>query len=766
MSRTPYGFLQFLLRKVITTSGACLSLCLVLLACLTPASAQLPYTWTDLAPPSLPSGRYYHAIAFDESRNQAVMFGGFDGVRRDDTWIWSNKEWTQFDVPGPSGRIKHSMVYIPTTQKILLFGGSLVDGSNSDETWEFDGVAWTQLAPAQSPTARNLTSMTYDAARDRVVLFGGFQGGVPSNLADTWEWDGSTWTQVTTTTAPSARNGHAMAFDPPSGKVVLFGGFDSGRRNDTWTWDGTEWVQINLEVSPSGRNLHAMTFDQVNNRVVMFGGLVSSSGYAGDTWEWKDSEWVELAPEASPAARCAHTLMFDSSLSRIVLYGGNGGVGAIQFLGENFGFGPPDEATPTPTFTPGPAGSPTITPTPSPTRTPTPTRSPTVTATPSATSTNTATPTRTRTPTRTPTPTPTGGTGDGTPTETPTATPTETPDPSFTETPTATPSPDGTETPAPDPTNTPDPAISTTPTPTGVAGTALSPTPTSSPRPTASAGPTLTRTPSSTTTAGPMQSPTPHTTNAPGPMPPDGNPPDGNETPASGAPVVPSPTISTSAPVFTPPPAQNPTPSSDYVRVTGQVLTKDGGLSGVYIDAGNLGAASTNSRGAYALNVPRNTRYALSLSRTGFGILPSRIEGVADVDTSYTSQAFGLSVIPATCRTQDVVGDKIVLQNSLTELLTLLKSDKKAKRAVAATMKVIRSLPELFLACKDSCIKAELKSSSTSLNSGVRQISAAITTAIRQKRSLSKGAASRLTKLRKILTGRVKKIPSTTFICS
>jgi hypothetical protein len=33
--------------------------------------------------------------------------------------------------------------------------------------------------------------MAYDAARSRLVLFGGYNG--TENLNDTWEWDGTQW---------------------------------------------------------------------------------------------------------------------------------------------------------------------------------------------------------------------------------------------------------------------------------------------------------------------------------------------------------------------------------------------------------------------------------------------------------------------------------------------------------------------------------------------------------------------------------------------
>src|SRR5207247_577924 len=87
-----------------------------------------------------------------------------------------------------------------------------------------------------SPSARAYHAMTYDSARGRVVLFGGYDG---SYRGDTWEWDGSAWAEETPTTSPSVRYAHAMAYDSARSRVVLFGGYDaSGYRGDTWEYRG------------------------------------------------------------------------------------------------------------------------------------------------------------------------------------------------------------------------------------------------------------------------------------------------------------------------------------------------------------------------------------------------------------------------------------------------------------------------------------------------------------------------------------------------
>jgi hypothetical protein len=91
------------------------------------------------------------------------------------------------------------------------------------------------MTPATSPPARFYPSVaTLDG---KVVLFGGSNG---TDLADTWTWNGSTWTQLGVT-GPVARAGAtATAWN---GGIVLFGGSESGTYvADTWVWNGAAWV--------------------------------------------------------------------------------------------------------------------------------------------------------------------------------------------------------------------------------------------------------------------------------------------------------------------------------------------------------------------------------------------------------------------------------------------------------------------------------------------------------------------------------------------
>ena len=170
--------------------------------------------------------------------------------------------------------------------------------------------------------------MAYDAAAGNVVLFGGLSsnGYMCDNcLNDTWEWNGSTWTEEFPATSPSARLGATMAYDAATGNVVLFGGYDnSGVLNDTWIWNGSTWTEESLTSSPPARYLAAMTYDAVAGNVVLFGGEDSSGNVLNDTWVWSGSTWTEESLTNQPPARFAPTMAYDATTGNIVLFGGDG----------------------------------------------------------------------------------------------------------------------------------------------------------------------------------------------------------------------------------------------------------------------------------------------------------------------------------------------------------------------------------------------------------------------------------------------------------
>src|SRR5215471_5263395 len=91
------------------------------------------------------------------------------------------------------GRWGHALAFDMVRGRTVLFGGRVVTTELAD-TWEWDGASWTQRSPAHTPPARNFHALAHDLARARTVLFGG-ANAAGAALADTWEWDGADWKQ-------------------------------------------------------------------------------------------------------------------------------------------------------------------------------------------------------------------------------------------------------------------------------------------------------------------------------------------------------------------------------------------------------------------------------------------------------------------------------------------------------------------------------------------------------------------------------------------
>src|SRR3954468_1192332 len=81
---------------------------------------------------------------------------------------------------------------------------------------------WIQLSPNASPPARSYPAMTYDPISGKTIVFGGFDG--TGYLNDTWTFDGTTWTQIATPSAPPPGNSAQWTTLSLAPKGVLFGG--------------------------------------------------------------------------------------------------------------------------------------------------------------------------------------------------------------------------------------------------------------------------------------------------------------------------------------------------------------------------------------------------------------------------------------------------------------------------------------------------------------------------------------------------------------
>jgi hypothetical protein len=113
--------------------------------------------------------------------------------------------------------------------------------------------------------------MVFDLVHKSVVLFGGHPDPQVSlvPLGDTWSWDGTTWTQITTFGANPCFNAAMVSTDV---QIAMFGGTDPSneRFRETWTFDGKLWTH-RQDIGPSPRFSTAVSFDAARRNIVLFG---------------------------------------------------------------------------------------------------------------------------------------------------------------------------------------------------------------------------------------------------------------------------------------------------------------------------------------------------------------------------------------------------------------------------------------------------------------------------------------------------------------
>jgi cysteine-rich repeat protein len=251
-------------------------------------------SWRSRLANNPPQVRTNAALVYDSRRDRIVMFGGrVRGDLVDETWEFDGASWTQrTPIRSPGARLGVvGMAYDSRRGRVVLLGRGI-----DTDTWEFDSDAntWVQLSTPTLPRPRESYFLTYDIALGKTVLFGGSSpdssdfGTVFRN--DTWVFDGADWAEVHTMHAPSRRDGFGFAYDAGSERVVLFGGtvdMTFVQVADTWIFDGSDWTEVHGATAPSARSPALEVFDSTRGQIVLFGGSGHRNGLPvtfDDTW--------------------------------------------------------------------------------------------------------------------------------------------------------------------------------------------------------------------------------------------------------------------------------------------------------------------------------------------------------------------------------------------------------------------------------------------------------------------------------------------------
>ena len=204
-------------------------------------------------------------------------------------------------------------------RRIVLFGGADANAVYN-ETWEWNQTTWTQVTQILQPNPESGT-MAFVPQIGMTLLFGGMDGNFNPNN-DSWLNDGATWRKGCLGASSRLTSG-ATRWSPPSSTRWSSAARCSSATcsGDTWEFDGTAWTELHPATSPPARGTERR-WPTISDRVVLFGERRRDEAVRRHTWEWDGTTWSERQPAHSPPPLQGASMAYDPRRDRVVMFGG------------------------------------------------------------------------------------------------------------------------------------------------------------------------------------------------------------------------------------------------------------------------------------------------------------------------------------------------------------------------------------------------------------------------------------------------------------
>ncbi|HRZ78924.1 MAG TPA: C-type lectin domain-containing protein, partial [bacterium] len=285
-------------------------------------------SWVIIDRNSHPEKLSSAASAYNSSDKKIVMFGGNDGSGDTNvTWEFDGISWhRKTTATTPAVQSGHTMAFAAgSVNRTVLY-------TKDAKTYSYDGTNWTLRGSSALPGNREGARMVYDSYNNKIVLFGGgYYGSGSYYFAEgTYQYDYSsnTWTKVcgsgtACSTQPPDRNDFAMVFDAKRNVTVLYGG--RGFLGDTWEWNGTSWTERTI-TDPEGDGNPAnsmvspeMAYHSESGSVLLFGGDLETDTFV--IWKY-DGTSYKLISSTRETLRKYHSSAYFADAGRMVFHGG------------------------------------------------------------------------------------------------------------------------------------------------------------------------------------------------------------------------------------------------------------------------------------------------------------------------------------------------------------------------------------------------------------------------------------------------------------
>lgn len=279
--------------------------------------------WTSVTTFGAPAARQSHSAIW--TGTEMVVWGGFGAagyMNSGGRFLPGGQVWNPVTTTGaPTGRGDHVCVW--TGNRMVVWGGRNSGGFLADGAL-YDPAAnqWTSLNLTGTTEAHSGAASVWTGTR--LVLWGGdgLNGELNSGARLFINSAGApqTWQTVATLNAPSARTGHTAVWTGQ--KMLVWGGqqggayFNSGGIYDPAT---DTWTALATAGAPSPRSKHAAVW--TGSEMLIVGGEDASGPLAsGGAYDPAANQWRSLTGAGNPVARSGATAVFANG--ELLMFGG------------------------------------------------------------------------------------------------------------------------------------------------------------------------------------------------------------------------------------------------------------------------------------------------------------------------------------------------------------------------------------------------------------------------------------------------------------
>lgn len=303
--------------------------------------------WSAWVTAESPSPRFESAMAWDAANRRMLLYGGWDEKPLGDVWaldLGGDPAWRLVSHSAEPGTLAgHSLGYDPARGRVLAFGGhTLVPIAGGELTvhasrvWELDPGAtrWSERSVRLGQIRNHRTVI--DPVAGRLMVVGGEQIGTGAHDLFAMALDTGRWEKLHPGTRPEPRTSPGLVWDAARDRMLMFGGYDSDFRNDLWEYrarPAPEWSPLATHGPvPEPRFAAGVALDAARDRLIVYGGYrIDPAGapvILGDVWALPLSgpaamTWQPLDPPGDdPGPRWGHALVMDPPGDRALMIGG------------------------------------------------------------------------------------------------------------------------------------------------------------------------------------------------------------------------------------------------------------------------------------------------------------------------------------------------------------------------------------------------------------------------------------------------------------